>query len=95
MDALPIMKELKSTHLSRFETRKIIFDAAVIEKADVHTGLLQAVHFELLWLLNKREYYSCILKEDAKRIEMLERRWHVLSADEKASTSVYVNSPNI
>lgn len=95
MDALSIMKELNSSHLSRFETRKIIFDAAMMENADVHNGLLQAVHFELLWLLNKREYYSCILKEDAKRIEMLERRWHVLSADEKASTSTYVNQPNI
>lgn len=82
VDALPVIAEIKEHYLTRFETRKIIFSASELGQADVRKGLLEAVHFELLWLLNKREYYSNIIKEDVKRIEMLELRWKVLSDGE-------------
>ena len=37
-------------------------------------GIIKANRFELLWLENKKNYYSTICAEDDKRIEMLKKR---------------------
>ncbi len=77
-DSIQVLKKINEVHLTRFETRKVVFSSEIIESNFLKDGLVNAVHFELLWLKNKKEYYSVIEKEDDKRIKMLNDRWNVL-----------------
>ncbi len=77
-NAIEFLKEIRSIRLDRFETRKIIFRGESLEIDSLKNGLLLAVKFELLWLINKKDYYKTIGAEDDVRIDMLETRWNVL-----------------
>ena len=80
-DALENMKRFQAIHLTRFETRKVVFTGDALSRPGLEQALKDAVHFELLWLLNKRDYYGFIHREDESRIQMLEDRWKVLGED--------------
>lgn len=67
--SIPFFKQLFK--LTKFETRKIIFDAQSICDEE---GILKALDFELLWLKNKHDFYNKILSENSKRIELLKSR---------------------
>lgn len=69
------LKHVNNIFLSRFETRKVIFNSEVINSNLMEKGLEKTIYFELLWLQNKRDYYDQIKNEDSKRIEMLQSRW--------------------
>jgi hypothetical protein len=78
IDAIDEVKKVQAVHLSRYETRKIIFTGEAINNSEAKKALLSAMEFELLWLKNKRDYYGNIFTEDDKRIDMLESRWKKL-----------------
>jgi hypothetical protein len=73
-ESVPALRQVRQTHLTRFETRKVIFDASVLDTDRIETGLALAIEFELLWLKNKRDYYLTIGAEDEARIGMMESR---------------------
>lgn len=77
--SLPFFARLPKGALTKFETRKIIFDAqAALQDPHADKGILKAVGFELMWLKNKRDFYGMIFKEDEQRLIMLEARYKKL-----------------
>lgn len=79
-ESLPFFRKLPAGFLTRYETRKVIFQCpgALEESAD--KAILKAVGFELMWLKNKRDFYGTIHKEDEQRLAMLEARYKKLIA---------------
>lgn len=73
-DSIGALRRVRGARLDRFETRKVIFDAAVLDGEATRLGMSLAIEFELLWLKNKRDYYGTIAAEDETRIAMMEAR---------------------
>ncbi|MDC7810322.1 aldolase/citrate lyase family protein [Sphingomonas koreensis] len=73
-EAVPALREFRRIRLDRFETRKVVFDGAAADAADIDAGIANAVAFELAWLENKRDYYRAAAEEDAARIRMMQER---------------------
>lgn len=54
----------------RFETRKVVIRMDT-DAEKLKTVIHKALHFELLWLLNKKNYYARLSVEDEARIERM------------------------
>ena len=65
--SLPVFKKIP--YLSRFETRKIVFEFDKNSKIDYKSGINKALEFEMLLLDNKQQKYD----EDTSRILMIKR----------------------
>lgn len=75
--SLPFFSRLSKNALTRFETRKIIFDAPnALCNENIDEGILKAIGFEMMWLKNKINSFGNLYSEDSKRIEVLESRYH-------------------
>ncbi|MGL4108636.1 aldolase/citrate lyase family protein [Clostridium sp. LP20] len=72
-EAIPFLKKIDND-IDRFETRKIIFPKRAVGDR-YNEAIRLSMEFEILYLNNKRDYYSVMANEDISRLEMLEKRF--------------------
>ncbi len=64
----------KIPYLTNFETRKIIFNSKVLSNTvSAEVGIIRAIDFERLWIINRRENYGIIKNNDNERLQFLEK----------------------
>jgi 4-hydroxy-2-oxoheptanedioate aldolase len=72
--SLPFFRSFPEGHLDRYETRKVVFQCpGALQNQEA--AFLRAVEFELMWLKNKKNYYTQISREDDTRLVMMEERY--------------------
>lgn len=72
--SLPFFRSFPAGHLDRYETRKVVFQCpGALENQEA--AFLRAVEFELMWLKNKKNFYTQISREDDARLAMMEERY--------------------
>lgn len=76
VDSVTVLTELQKVRLTRYETRKIIFDGKNLVQGIAVDAIIHAGRFELLWLENKQAYYHGLAMEDDKRLKMLKARFN-------------------
>ena len=84
VESLEFFKAFPPGHLDGFETRKVIFQCPQA-LGNPEQAFLKAVEFELLWLKNKRNYYTAIAREDSERIKMMESRYQKEIAEHRGA----------
>lgn len=72
--SLPFFRSFPEGHIDRFETRKVVFECPGALR-NTEAAFLRAVEFELMWLKNKKRYYTQISREDDVRLQMMEERY--------------------
>ena len=72
--SVPFIRRLPKGCLDRYETRKVCFKTEDGLRNNPEKGITEALEFELMWMENKRGYYSEISQEDDKRIAALKQR---------------------
>jgi 4-hydroxy-2-oxoheptanedioate aldolase len=73
--SLPFFRQLGDNMIDYYETRKLQFKCPEALADGSEKGILKAVGFELLWLKNKKDYYSLISREDDQRLVYLESKY--------------------
>ncbi len=75
--SLEFFRKIPADVLGSFETRNIIFDAAVsLNDPEVEWALTKAQGFELAWMERKKEFYGKLSNAETKRIEMITERYN-------------------
>lgn len=76
IESIPFIIGMKDI-ADRFETRKVVISMDNEEKR-LKKAIARALHFELLYLLNKKSYYTRLSQEDEARIKRMQMQLEIM-----------------